>query len=127
MTTVLRKAWVSPLFFIILLLGSARPGIATTVVLPPDDDMIVSARAILTARVLSVSCGLDSRQDHVYTYTTLRVIEVIKGQITWPEITIKEMGGQIADRGTRVFGSPDFIALSGRVRAYCQHHRSRDC
>jgi hypothetical protein len=108
MRSVLRKAWGSALFLVLCVFGLAGVVMATTVILPADDDMIISARAIIRAKVLSVTCGLDSQQTHVYTYTTLRVNEIIKGQIGWRDITIKEMGGHLADRGTTVFGSPQF-------------------
>jgi hypothetical protein len=81
---------------------------ATTVTVPADDDLIIGARAIVRGRVLSTETGLDERQGRVFTYITLRVLEVIKGRITGRRITLKQEGGQAEGRGSIVFGSPQF-------------------
>jgi hypothetical protein len=70
--------------------------------------MIISSRAIIRARVISQSCGFDSRRDIVYTYVTLRVKEVLKGQLSFSEVVLKEAGGQVGNRGTVIFGSARF-------------------
>src|SRR5215467_11299674 len=85
--------------------GSAS---ATTVRTPADDEMIIGARAIVIANVLSVSSSLDESRNRVFTYTTLRVQEVLKGQIAEQKIVVKEEGGDIGYRGTIVYGTPRF-------------------
>src|SRR5262249_14944179 len=81
---------------------------ATTAIIPSDDNMIISSRAIIRAKVISQVCGFDSHHNIVYTYVTLRVKEVLKGEITSRDVVLKEPGGQIGDRGTVLFGSPTF-------------------
>ncbi len=89
------------------LLCAVQIASATSVIIPPDDDLIIGARAIVRAKVLSVSSSLDE-QDRIYTYITLRVREVIKGRITDRRIVIKEPGGQVGSQGTTIFGAPEF-------------------
>ena len=72
--------------------------------------MIVGARAIITGKVLSVGSRLDTQQDRIFTYITIRVEEVLKGRITKREIVLKQAGGQVADRGSIIFGTPEFKA-----------------
>jgi hypothetical protein len=84
--------------------GSAS---STTYVLPDDDDLIVGARAIITGKVLSVGSRLDE-QDRIYTYITIRVQEVLKGQISQRRIVLKQAGGQVGHRGSIIFGTPEF-------------------
>src|SRR5262249_41656449 len=91
--------------FILTLAGTAK---ATTAMMPSDDNMVISSRAIIRAKVISQVCGFDSRQTIVYTYVTVRVREVLKGEISSREIVLKEPGGQVGDRGTVFFGSPRF-------------------
>ena len=93
--------------FIVSLAAGAR---ATTVLIPTDDQLIISSRAVVRARVSSQVCGFDSRHDIVYTYVTLRIREVLKGEIGSPEIVLKEPGGQVANRGSIFFGSPRFAS-----------------
>lgn len=90
------------------LLTSAVSASSSTFTIPSDDDLIVGARAIITGKVLSVGSRLDTRQDRIFTYITIRVEEVLKGRITKREIVLKQAGGQVADRGSVVFGTPEF-------------------
>jgi hypothetical protein len=93
--------------FILSLAVGAR---ATTVIIPTDDQLIISSRAVVRARVISQACGFDSRHDIVYTYVTLRIREVLKGEIGSREIVLKEPGGQVGTRGSVFFGSPRFAS-----------------
>ena len=80
---------------------------SATYVLPDDDNLIVGARAIITGKVLSVGSRLDE-QDRIFTYITVRVQEVLKGQINHRRIVLKQAGGQVGERGQTIFGSPEF-------------------
>jgi len=81
---------------------------ASTFVMPTDDEMVIRARAIVRGKVLAIESGLDDKQDSIYTYITLKVQEVLKGQITQRKIVLKEPGGQYGARGSVVFGTPAF-------------------
>lgn len=85
----------------------AQCATATTVTIPPDDDLIIGARAIIRAKVLAVNCSFDEQQ-RIYTYITLRVREVIKGRIPSSRIVIKESGGQVGPQGTIIYGTAQF-------------------
>lgn len=80
---------------------------STTYVLPDDDNLIIGARAIITGKVLSIGSRLDE-QDRIFTYITVRVQEVLKGQISRRRIVLKQAGGQVGNRGSVIFGSPEF-------------------
>jgi hypothetical protein len=107
MQSAFHKCSLRSLALLACLLSLAQSASATTVIVPPDDDLIIGARAIVRAKVLSVSCGLDEQQ-RIYTYVTLRVREVIKGRISERRIVIKEPGGQVGAQGTIIFGVPKF-------------------
>src|SRR5213593_3976004 len=94
--------------FLITLLSCAQTSLATTVIIPSDDQMIVEARAIVRGRILAIETGLDQQQDRIYTYVTLKVQEVLKGQITQRKIVLKQPGGEYGSRGSMVFGTPEF-------------------
>ena len=74
-----RKCILRSLLLLACLICLAQSAQATTVMIPPDDDLIIGARAIIRAKVLSVSCAFDEHQS-IYTYITLRVREVVKGR-----------------------------------------------
>lgn len=95
------------LCLIVLLIG-AHSSLATTVIIPADDRMIIEARAIIRGKVLAIESAIDSQQNAIFTYVTVKVQEVLKGQITERKIVLKQPGGQYGDRGSLVFGAPQF-------------------
>src|SRR5262245_48115235 len=116
MERVLKYTCFKSLILIISLLAIGHSALATTVIMPTDDHMIVTARAIVRGKVVSVETGLD-KQNRIFTYVTLKVREVLKGQINERRIVIKEPGGEVGDRGTLVFGTPRF-EVGERVLLY---------
>ena len=97
---------IGVLVLIICLSSLAPAGLASTAVVPSDDSMIIGARVIVRAKVLSVGSAVD--QDRIFTYTSLKIREVLKGKLAERKIVIKERGGIVADRGSVVFGTPQF-------------------
>ncbi len=117
MERVLKRSWLRYFGVLALLLCAAQVTTATTIIgTPADDDMLIGARAVVRGKVLSLSTGIDE-QNRIYTYITLKVQEVIKGQITENKIVIKEEGGAYGDRGSIIFGAPQF-ALGEKVILY---------
>ena len=113
----IKGGWLKSLSLLILLLGASYTAEATTVTIPADDDLIIGARAIVRGRVLSIESGLDEHEARIFTYVTLRVQEVIKGNVTGRRIVLKLEGGQVAGRGSIIFGTPRF-SLGERVLLY---------
>ncbi len=109
MERIRKPIWFKSLLLLIGLLSCAQSSLGTTVIIPSDDEMIVEARAIVRGKVLAIESGLDERQDSIYTYVTIKVQEVLKGQITQRKIVLKQPGGQYGSRGSMVFGAPEFV------------------
>ncbi len=91
-----------------VMFGMVSQCFATTVIIPSDDDLIIGSRVIVHAKVISVVAAFDEQRGCVFTYTTLRVREVLKGRLASREIVIKELGGQAGEIATVVFGTPQF-------------------
>jgi hypothetical protein len=106
----------SLLFLFILLFAAADSALATTAIVPSDDTLIIEARAIVRGKVTWVESALDSN-NRIFTYVTLKVQEVLKGQIAERKIVIKEPGGEVGNRGTLVYGTPRFVR-GDRVLVY---------
>jgi len=107
MERVLYRLSIKSFIILVCFLCVTQSALATTVVRPSDVDMIVGARAIVRGKVLSVGSAFDEH-GNIYTYTTVRVKEVLKGQISERRIVIKESGGQVGEQGSVVFGTPQF-------------------
>ncbi|MGE0132066.1 MAG: FG-GAP-like repeat-containing protein [Blastocatellales bacterium] len=81
---------------------------ATSVIVPSDDEMIIGARAIVRGTVTSINSGYDNQHNAIFTYVNIRVYDVLKGRITSNDIVVKQPGGVSGDRGTMIFGTPEF-------------------
>ena len=66
-----------------------------------DDQLAQFADAIVTGRVTDVSTGRDGT-GAIYTYVSLSIDGVLKGDIAEREIVIKQLGGVIGDEGLGV-------------------------
>ncbi len=103
-----RKASLTSVFSLCVTLALASAVTATTVVIPSDDELIIGSRAIVRGTVTAVGSRYDEQHNAIFTYITLQLDEVLKGQMTASEITLKEPGGVTKDRGSMLFGIPEF-------------------
>jgi PKD repeat protein len=78
---------------------------ATTIVMPTDEQLVAKSPVIVSGTVLS-STPID-RGGAIWTETRVAVTRVIKGT-TGETIVLREPGGILGDRITRVFGAPGF-------------------
>jgi hypothetical protein len=92
----------------LFVLACSEAALASTAIVPGDDEMVVESRAIITGKVIGLSAAIDPHTNRVYTYIRLEVNMVLKGAITEREIVLKELGGETADLGTMIFGMPRF-------------------
>jgi hypothetical protein len=99
---------VSWLLGCLFVFACGESAVASTAIVPKDDEMVVESRAIVTGRVTGLSSAVDPKTNRVYTYIRLEVNTVLKGAITNREIVLKELGGETAELGTMVFGMPKF-------------------
>src|SRR5437763_1576274 len=109
--TMIRFLKPASIKFFVLLFGlcaAAQMTSATTIVPMTDDEMIIGARVIVTGKVLNIESSYDAQQDRIYTYVTVKVQQVLKGEISERRIVLKELGGQVGDRGLTIWGNPQF-------------------
>jgi PKD repeat protein len=97
---------------VLLLLASAAS--ATTIVLPTDEQLIRKSPVIVEGTVVSSMPVL--RGEGIWTETKLAVDRTIKGDATG-ELTIREVGGELGGRITKIFGTPVYTP-GERVMAF---------
>lgn len=105
---MIQRSYIYPFLVCLLLCSGFSTTLASTAVVPRDDEMVVESRAIVTGKVMEISTGLDASKGVVFTYIRLRVESVLKGQVTESEVVLKELGGETAELGTMIFGMPRF-------------------
>jgi len=81
---------------------------ATTVVMLSDTELIVNSRLIVTGKVTSVISAWDDTHSMVWTYVEVHVDRMLKGGLSERTIVLKQLGGETADSGVRVFGQAGF-------------------
>jgi PKD repeat protein len=87
---------------------------ATTIVVPTDDQLIAKSPVIVEGTV--VSTASVERGNAIWTETKIAVSRTIKGDATG-EIVIRELGGEIGGRITKIYGAPAYVA-GERVLAF---------
>lgn len=90
---------------VLMLAAMAAEG--TTIVLPTDEQLIAKSPVIVDGTVLSTS--VVDRGGTIWTDTVLEVARTIKGSVA-ETITIREIGGILDDRISKLYGSPEFQA-----------------
>lgn len=82
---------------------------SATVVVPVDDgDLVADAAWIVAGRVTAIESFWDAAKRGIFTAVTIAIDEVLKGDISAPEITLKQVGGTVGDVHSWVEGSPEF-------------------
>jgi hypothetical protein len=71
-------------------------------------ELAAFADVIVTGRVRAVQSAWDSQVNTIYTYVTVNVAEVLKGDIADREITIKQLGGVAAEVGLSITDQAQF-------------------
>src|SRR6266536_6057101 len=73
----------------------ATPARADVAMKWTDAQLTAFSDVIVTGRVVGVSAGVDDRLGAIYSYVTLDVDRVLKGQVAERRITIKQLGGHV--------------------------------
>lgn len=100
---------------------------ATTIVLPDDEQLIAKSPVIVEGSV--VSTAVLERDGRIVTETVIAVSRALKGH-TEETVTVRELGGELDGRITKVFGTPEFQA-GERVLLFLEkapqgHYRTMD-
>lgn len=108
--------------FIALFLGLIVAGFwasaqASTVLRLDLESLVANSDQIVEAEVLKVEPRVENGK--VYTYTTMRVEDGLKGAEDGETVTIKQIGGRTEELATRVAGVPQF-KLGERVVVFLE-------
>ena len=99
------------IFLITALITAAYLKVANaTIVVPTEDHQLIrQATAIVVGQVTKIESHWHAAKTQIYTHIGVRIEEVLKGELSPVEITIKQLGGTIGGFQSWVFGSPEFI------------------
>ncbi|MEN8691855.1 MAG: matrixin family metalloprotease, partial [Desulfobacterales bacterium] len=89
-------------------LSSATKATATISVPISDHDLIQQSVAIVVGQVKTIESFSDLQEGLIFTCITLTIDDVLKGDVSITELTIKQPGGAVGGTTTYIFGSPEF-------------------
>jgi hypothetical protein len=94
----------------IALVSILMPGLAHAASGPKwsSSELAAFADVVVTGRVRSVTSAWDSQVNTIYTYVTVDVAEVLKGDIADRHITIKQLGGVAGEVGLSITDQAQF-------------------
>src|SRR5687768_8027624 len=78
---------------------------ATTIVMPDDEQLIGKTPVIVEGRAVS-SAAIEA-DGRIWTETVVAVDRALKGT-TEETIVVREIGGELNGRITKIFGTPEF-------------------
>jgi hypothetical protein len=78
---------------------------ATTIVMPTDEQLIAKSPVIVTGTVLSTAAV--ERNGAIWTESSIAISNVLKGSAA-ETITVRELGGEIDGRFTKIFGGAEY-------------------
>ena len=99
---------VSLLLWFTTVLSLATRANATISVPVPEHDLIHQSVVIVMGQIETIESFSDVQEGQLYTHITLTIDEVLKGEVSVTELTIKQPGGAVGDTHTWIFGSPEF-------------------
>lgn len=70
--------------------------------------LVASSRVIVTGRVVDMESRWDSIHQTIFTYITIDISEVLKGDVRSHSLVIRQQGGRVGDREVWTIGSPVF-------------------
>jgi len=73
-----------------------------------DRDLAQQAAAIVVGEVTGIESRLHPETKDIFTYITIRLHEIIKGQFPASELSIKQIGGSVGDLHSWIYGNPEF-------------------
>jgi hypothetical protein len=106
-TQAMNRAWRSlPVAILALLLFSASLASATSVRKFSLQELTKKSSAIVLAKVEDSYSRWENKE--IYTYSTLRVLEAVKGAKDQTTVTIRQLGGRVDNIESIVPGMPKF-------------------
>lgn len=81
---------------------------ATVAVEMSRAELVAQSDLVVRATVVGVTSRWNEDQSQIISLTTLRVTEVVKGDVTETQLTLRQLGGEVDGLVSRIAGNPVF-------------------
>ena len=107
---------------LITVIGFLKVVDATISIRSEDHHLIRQASTIVIGQITSIDSHWYAANTQIYTHVGVRVEEVLKGELSDVDITIRQLGGTVGGLRSWIFGSPEFV-LGERVLLFLAANR----
>ena len=98
----LRRAFFIVVAALTLCVCAAVPS-SSSVLAVSLEQLSTSSQLIFEGEVVGKTSDFNANQTSIHTYVTFRVVDVVKGTYTQPEITLRFLGGTVGEIGLNGF------------------------
>jgi hypothetical protein len=114
--------WLLASLPVLLIVIATAYAYASIILAISDQQMTVRASSIVRGKVVKQFSQLEQSDRRIYTYTTISVLDMLKGPANTKEITIRQLGGIANGIGMHVPGSASF-SLGEEVFVFLESNR----
>ena len=100
----LRRAFFIVVAALTLCVCAALPS-SSSVLAVSLEQLSTASQLIFEGEVVGMTSDFNANQTSIHTYVTFRVVDVVKGTYTQPEITLRFLGGTVGEIGVNVSDS----------------------
>ena len=100
----LRRAFFIVVAALTLCVCAAVPA-SSSVLAVSLEQLSTASQLIFEGEVVGKTSEFNTNQTSIHTYVTFRVVDVVKGTYSQPEITLRFLGGAVGEIGLNVSGS----------------------
>jgi hypothetical protein len=108
MKGLLSKPALQAFTILLAMMFLARTGSATTAIMLSNEELITSSRVILLGEVVSTKAQWDLNHYNINTYVKVKISRTLKGQLQNEHIVFKQLGGNVGEDSTVIFGAPEY-------------------
>ena len=100
----MRRAFFIVVAALTLCVCAAVP-VSSSVLAVSLEQLSTTSQLIFEGEVVDKTSDFNANQTSIYTYVTFRVVDVVKGTYSQPEITLRFLGGTVGEIGLNVSDS----------------------
>ena len=97
------------LFFVVCFISFLNSNTFATIYAKTNiENFVASSTVVVKAKVLSTESKWDQTHTKIFTYTTISILEILKGENPPTELTIEQLGGTVGDESLVIESNPQF-------------------
>ena len=88
------------------------------------EKFITNSTLVVKAKVLSTESKWDQTHTKIFTYATISILDVLKGENAPTELTIEQIGGTVGDESLVIETNPRFTVVEEAILFLVFHENS---